>query len=110
MNYLDNTHFEGASGPVQFIGANRQSNIEITQFSSVVNQCITVGHYFPNKNESERLLINETAVRWLSGGKPSDGSQGKVKLSFRTSCSKIKARTYGNLMICVGCRYQAVQY
>ncbi|ELU06196.1 hypothetical protein CAPTEDRAFT_136189, partial [Capitella teleta] len=77
MTHLNNTQFDGASGPVRFTGANRNSIIEITQYSIKINDGIPIGLYQPNKNETERLKLNISQIIWPSGEKPVDGSEVK---------------------------------
>jgi hypothetical protein len=74
MYYLNNTRFDGASGPVRFTGANRISAIEIIQFQP--NET-TIGFYNPIMNDSDRLTVKMSGIVWPSGQKPSDGN-GKL--------------------------------
>ena len=79
MYYLNNTHFSGASGPVAFAGADRTGIININQHIGNTSQ--TIGQFSPevNRNLSERLVLDETMIRWLTsnGLRPSDGTLGE---------------------------------
>jgi len=74
MHTLNELKFSGASGPVQFDGAERTGIININQHIGEIPRL--VGQYMPDKlNLSERLSVNESAIVWLtmSGTRPSDG-------------------------------------
>ena len=82
MSHLNNTNFIGASGPVRFSGADRTGIINIHQY--ITNSSTLIGQYIPDKNISERLGLNISQVRWVTGDKPTDGRQckfqdGKIK-------------------------------
>ena len=69
MSHLNNTHFQGVSGPVQFQGADRTGIININQH--VGNSTVEVGQYHHEMNVS--LQLNMSAIVWPAGGIPSDG-------------------------------------
>ena len=73
MHFLNDTHFAGASGPVQFTGADRTGIININQ--RIGNSTQLIGQFYPDRNASERLSINDSFVLWPAGALPSDGSQ-----------------------------------
>ena len=70
----------GASGPVQFNGADRIGIINIHQ--SMGNTSSLIGQHFPDRNASERTQLNMSQIMWLTGSVPSDGQQGKTNLFF----------------------------
>jgi len=71
MSFLNKTHFAGASGPVQFVGADRTGIINIEQH--IGNDSHIVGEFVPDKNETERLIVRTKEVVWLTGALPLDG-------------------------------------
>jgi len=75
MSVLNHNQFAGASGPVQFVGADRSGIINVEQY--VGNGTRQIGQYIPDRNESERLTIIDHQVRWLTGSVPSDGRPRK---------------------------------
>jgi len=91
MYYLNNTQFSGASGPVQFAGADRTGLVRINQFigntSHVVGQFSADIHH----NASERMSLLDGSIHWMTydGFPPSDGTPG----SFQSSHSN-------DLLIC----------
>ena len=67
---MDNTHFTGSSGPVQFNGADRAGIVDIHQ--SITNRSFLIGQYTPGGNASKGLVVNTTLISWPYG-KPKDG-------------------------------------
>ena len=79
MYFLNNTHFMGVSGPVQFSGADRTGIIKHNQ--QIGSLYILIGQFSPDQtNVSDRLFLNESLVTWLTpdGLRPSDGSPGEL--------------------------------
>lgn len=80
MRYLNETHFSGASGPLQFEGADRIGSTDIKQYVGNVSRLL--GQFNPERNASDRLQINESMILWLTGSIPTDGSLGNYLLSY----------------------------
>ena len=76
MQQLNSTHFVGASGPVQFVGADRNGIINIHQYLAE-DQRILIGQYLPDHVRSERTVLNESQITWLAGEKVMDGPISK---------------------------------
>jgi len=78
MYFLNNTQFSGASGPVQFAGADRTGIISINQF--IGNQSLSVGHFSADihRNASERMTLLDGSIKWMTkdGLPPPDGTPG----------------------------------
>ena len=78
MYFLNNTQFSGASGPVEFAGADRTGIINILQF--VGNKTRFVGQFSADthRNASERMTLLEKTIHWMTtdGLPPSDGTPG----------------------------------
>ena len=70
----------GVSGPVQFRGADRSGIINIHQY--IVNRSVPLGQYLPDRNESERLKLNVSQIKWMTGETPLDGSQSMYDVVF----------------------------
>ena len=67
--------FSGASGPVEFLGADRTGIMNVQQY--VGNKSHLIGQYKATGASKEKdLTLHMSAIDWLSGGKPSDGRQG----------------------------------
>ena len=83
MYFLNNTQFSGASGPVQFAGADRTGIIRINQF--VGNTSDVVGQFSADmhRNASDRMTLDGT-IHWMTDGglPPSDGTPG----TFLSQC------------------------
>ena len=75
MHHLNSTHFVGASGPVQFRGADRSGIINIGQYNG--NRSTLIGQYLPDRNASDRLVLNTSKIKWLAGERPVDGIRGE---------------------------------
>ena len=72
---LTSVRFSGASGPVEFQGADRMGIINVHQY--VGNRSRQIGQYKSNKqNKKQQLTLDLSAIFWLGGEKPSDGRQG----------------------------------
>lgn len=82
MRYLNETHFSGASGPLQFEGADRIGSIDIKQY--VGNASHLLGQFNPERNASDRLQINESMILWLTGSVPTDGSPEPKKCGIES--------------------------
>ena len=80
MYFLNNTQFSGASGPVQFAGADRTGIIRINQFTG--NTSHVVGQFSANihRNASDRMALLGSTIRWMTddGLPPSDGTPGAL--------------------------------
>lgn len=78
MYFLNNTQFSGASGPVQFAGADRTGIIRINQFTG--NTSHVVGQFSADihRNASERMSLLDRTIHWMTddGLPPSDGTPG----------------------------------
>ncbi|CAL1269766.1 unnamed protein product [Larinioides sclopetarius] len=75
VEILNETSFEGVSGPIHFMGSSRLSDVIITQW---VNHSIRdIGVYHPTSPNDGILLLNESEIRWQTddGRKPEDGSE-----------------------------------
>ena len=76
MSFINETRFDGASGPVQFTGADRKGIINIYQHSNRLpadEQPFMVGQFIPDRNASEQFQFNRSAVTWAAGTVPDDG-------------------------------------
>ena len=80
MKHLNKTDFMGVSGPVQFKGADRSGIINIHQY--IVNRSVSLGQYLPDRNASERLKLNVSLIKWMTGETPMDGSQSMYDIIF----------------------------
>jgi len=87
MYFLNNTQFSGASGPVQFDGADRTGIIRIKQFIGTKSQF--VGHFSADvhRNASDRMILLGSSIHWATedGLPPSDGTPGMFHRS--TDCA-----------------------
>jgi len=76
MYFLNNTQFSGASGPVQFAGADRTGIVSINQF--VGNKSHFVGQFSADihRNASDRMTLLDGVIQWMTedGQLPSDGT------------------------------------
>ena len=75
MYHLNHIQFSGASGPVQFSGADRSGIINVNQ--QIGESYVMVGLFSPDKgNITDQLYLNESMVKWLTpdGLRPSDGT------------------------------------
>ncbi|KAI0225558.1 hypothetical protein LSAT2_023695 [Lamellibrachia satsuma] len=71
---LTSVRFSGASGPVEFQGADRTGIINVHQY--VGNRSRQIGQYKSNKqNKKQQLTLDLSAIFWLGGERPSDGRQ-----------------------------------
>lgn len=75
MRILNETYFSGASGPMQFEGADRIGIIDLRQYLG--NASRWLGQFNPEKNITDRLQISDSMILWVTGSVPSDGSPGK---------------------------------
>jgi len=78
MRILNELRFSGASGPVQFDGAERTGIININQH--IGDSTHMIGQYLPDRtNISDRLYVNSTAIIWQTPSRtiPTDGSPCK---------------------------------
>ncbi|XP_074115403.1 uncharacterized protein LOC141538040 isoform X1 [Cotesia typhae] len=72
--------FEGVSGRIKFYGGPSRAPI-ITIIQHIDNEFKTVGKFFPNISETKgeviggQLVLNESAIVWLSSQVPNDGSE-----------------------------------
>ena len=80
MKHLNKTNFMGVSGPVQFRGADRSGIINIHQYLD--NVSVPLGQYLPDRNANERLKLNLSQIRWMTGEVPRDGRQSKHRQFF----------------------------
>jgi len=89
MYFLNNTQFSGASGPVQFAGADRTGIISINQL--VGNKTRFVGQFSADihRNASERMTLLNGRIQWMTkdGFPPSDGTPGMIHSAV--SCSPV---------------------
>jgi len=78
MYFLNNTQFSGASGPVQFAGADRTGIISINQFLG--NKTRFVGQFSADihHNASDRMTLLDSRIQWITedGKPPLDGTPG----------------------------------
>jgi len=78
MYILNNTQFSGASGPVQFAGADRTGIISINQF--IGNKSHFIGQFSADvhRNASDRMTLLDNSIQWMTkdGLPPSDGTPG----------------------------------
>ena len=80
-NELSRVRFSGASGPVEFLGADRTGIMNVQQY--VGNKSHLIGQYKATGPSKEKeLTLHMSAIDWLSGGKPSDGRQGSFLFLF----------------------------
>ena len=77
--FMNNTHFIGSSGPVQFVGADRTGIVDIHQ--SINNRSIHIGYYTPGPggagDSNGTLELNKSMIVWPSGEQPRDGRVGE---------------------------------
>jgi len=97
MYFLNNTQFSGASGPVQFAGADRTGIISINQF--VGNRTRFVGQFSADihRNASERMTLLDYKIQWITkdGLPPSDGTPGVFHRSAQSSYFYIECDVRG---------------
>jgi len=88
MYFLNNTRFSGASGPVQFAGADRTGIISINQFIGNKSQFIGQFSADVQRNASERMMLLDSSIQWMTrdGLPPSDGTPG-VFFRRSTDCA-----------------------
>ena len=91
MHFLNNTQFSGASGPVQFAGADRTGIVSIMQF--VGNKSQLVGQFSADvrRNASDRMTLQDSSVLWMTkdGLPPSDGTPGMFHRIIYLCCSPV---------------------
>ena len=76
---LANVRFSGASGPVEFNGADRTGIINVHQY--VGNRTRQIGQFKSHKEaKKQQLTLDLSAVNWLGGEIPSDGRQGGLPI------------------------------
>ncbi|XP_032691676.1 uncharacterized protein LOC116854152 isoform X2 [Odontomachus brunneus] len=82
---IGETDFNGVSGKIKFMGgSSRYSVINILQF--INNDTRVIGNFYPNISEEKRDVIGGTleldtsALVWLSGEMPDDGSESRCVL------------------------------
>ncbi len=75
MRHLNRTSFMGVSGPVQFRGADRSGIINIHQHFN--NESVPLGQYLPDRAAGDKLQLNGTRIRWMTGETPEDGSRSE---------------------------------
>jgi len=85
MYFLNNMRFSGASGPVQFVGADRTGIISINNF--IGNKSQFVGQFSADvhRNASDRISLMDSSIQWMTkdGLPPSDGTPGMFHTSTR---------------------------
>lgn len=74
VELLNETHFNGVTGPLSFVGSSRISDVIIWQW--IQNESHRIGVYHPLSPTEGNLYLNESNIIWLtpSGQKPDDGS------------------------------------
>jgi len=88
MYFLNNTQFSGASGPVQFAGADRTGIISINQF--IGNKTQFVGQFLADihRNASDCMTLHDSRIQWITedGKPPSDGTPGMSLCAVHLLC------------------------
>lgn len=78
VELLNETNFNGVTGPLYFLGSSRISDVNIYQWLN--NSYRQIGVYHPSSQSEGELDFNESNVIWRTsdGKKPEDGSKGKI--------------------------------
>ncbi|KAJ8686553.1 hypothetical protein QAD02_022347 [Eretmocerus hayati] len=103
-NIISKTDFNGVSGRIKFIGGQSRFPV-INIYQHLNGETRLVGDFHPNISEASdyvsggTLSLNSSAIVWLSGKKPDDGSEPPKKCVFQGLADLLNVSCEGAMVI-----------